>query len=96
MQGLLLEVISPTNHLPALIFIYMCYSEKKKNKTQLCHQDDSNLFEEKTESPRKRQIKWPCRSRPGPDRPEAGRPGGLSNGRRRGASTVGDLDGHGF
>lgn len=40
--------------------------------------------------------KWPCRSRPGPDRPEAGRPGGLWNGRRGGASTVGDLDGHGF
>ena len=32
--------------------------------------------------------KQPCRSRPGPDRPEAGRPGGLSNGRGAGAGTV--------
>ena len=32
--------------------------------------------------------KQPCRSRPGPDRPEAGRPGGLSNGRGTGAGTV--------
>lgn len=32
--------------------------------------------------------KRPCGSRPGPDRPEAGRPGGLSNGRRAGAGTV--------
>ena len=39
--------------------------------------------------------KRPCRSRPGPDRPEAGRPGGLSNGRRGGARH-GDLDGHDF
>lgn len=42
---------SPNLHINVLLWKK---KNKKQHKIQLCHQDDSSLFEEKTESPRKR------------------------------------------